>query len=330
MTSMQERETPAHGVDAVTQILNASSFFGRLGLPNAVVAIDTLKKQYRKVALLVHPDKCSDPRSKEAFQKLSEAFEALASESSQQSYLHEVRNPKTGSSSSFRKRKASQKADDSSQWWDTQTWEEFEKRFRHRDSAEAALHREFSDGLKAKHSLHQVYNQVLAAERSTEHCDRAAGLSQNDLWPPRASRSEANSKQPEALIARLLQLLTHLRTVHRYCLYCGCVFNSFEDLEQNCPGFTEQDHEKATSSSSRASKGTSTTTTTALESVDKVQLLEEDPLDAFMAGMQNQLNQDLKSSERSTKKRDQPQKGWSFEQQAQQNRNHMKRLKASR
>uniref|UniRef100_A0A7S1RTK1 DUF4187 domain-containing protein n=1 Tax=Alexandrium catenella TaxID=2925 RepID=A0A7S1RTK1_ALECA len=118
--------------------------------------------------------------------------------------------------------------------------------------------------------------------------------------------------------------MTHLRTVHRYCLYCGCVFDSFEDLERNCPGFTEQEHEDAPNPAARTSEET------ALAPAGQIEVFEEDPLDSFMAGMQDQLVKDIKSSTAATKNRDQPRKGWSFSQQEQQNRNEAKRTKRGR
>jgi DnaJ family protein C protein 8 len=58
--------------DIVEEILKTGSLFAVLGLPNAEVPVEDVKKQYRKRALKVHPDKCKHERAKEAFQKLSE------------------------------------------------------------------------------------------------------------------------------------------------------------------------------------------------------------------------------------------------------------------
>jgi len=112
--------------------------------------------------------------------------------------------------------------------------------------------------------------------------------------------------------------------VHRYCLYCGCVFDSFEDLERNCPGFTEQEHEDAPNCAARTSEET------ALAPAGQLEVFEEDPLDSFMAGMQDQLTKDMRSSTASAKNRDQPKRGWTFAQQEQQNRNESKRMKRNR
>ncbi|CAG9460922.1 unnamed protein product [Pedinophyceae sp. YPF-701] len=39
-----------------------------------------IRKQFRKVSVLIHPDKCSHPRAKEAFERLGEAVKQLTSE----------------------------------------------------------------------------------------------------------------------------------------------------------------------------------------------------------------------------------------------------------
>merc|ERR1712187_872826 len=89
-------------------------------------------------------------------------------------------------------------------------------------------------------------------------------------------------------LGRLVELLTHLRTVHCYCLFCGCVFESFEDLERNCPGFTEEEHEHSSTAAAR------TSTETAVVPADQIEVFEEDPLDAFMAGVQEEVVKDLR------------------------------------
>ena len=297
--------TRVGGADTVQRILDAGTLFGRLGLPRGLADISEVKRQYRQLALVVHPDKCNHVSAKEAFQKLSEAFDCLANETSQKAYLKQIGGKHDASAPKPRRRHrdseqgAGAKED---HWWDTRTWEEFEKRFRHRDAAEAALRTEFESGVKAKHMARRVRDCVLTAERSVEHCDRASGFPNSELWPP---KSRVNTRTEEDIdrdqirpeldsqnvaLERLLDLLTHLRTVHRYCLYCGCVFDSFADLERNCPGFTEEDHNRAPTSAAKKSKET------AMERSDQLVVFEPDPLDEFMAGVQDEVTNDMRKS----------------------------------
>ncbi|CAE8704321.1 unnamed protein product, partial [Polarella glacialis] len=159
-------------------------------------------------------------------------------------------------------------------WWDTKTWEEFEQRLKHRDRAEAALRKHFFIGLRARFEGRKVRYMVRSAERSVEHCDRNSGLPEGELWPPEsrqaareleeeAAKARATEPFPGAVdatlpnyaerpeldnpgiaIVRLLQLMTHLRTVHLYCIYCGCKYDSADDMDRNCPGITEEEHDE--------------------------------------------------------------------------------------
>ncbi len=37
-------------------------------------------------------------------------------------------------------------------------------------------------------------------------------------------------------------LLTHLRTAHCYCFFCGCGYGDTAEMEACCPGLTEEEH----------------------------------------------------------------------------------------
>jgi hypothetical protein len=41
----------------------------------------------------------------------------------------------------------------------------------------------------------------------------------------------------------IFSFLCHLKECYSYCYYCSYQGSSFEDLECNCPGITESDHE---------------------------------------------------------------------------------------
>ncbi|KAL6506009.1 hypothetical protein OROHE_022728 [Orobanche hederae] len=40
----------------------------------------------------------------------------------------------------------------------------------------------------------------------------------------------------------LLNILLKLRNEFHYCLFCGCRYDTMEELESNCPGINEDDH----------------------------------------------------------------------------------------
>ncbi|XP_022872266.1 J domain-containing protein spf31-like [Olea europaea var. sylvestris] len=53
-------------------------------------SIDEVKKQYRKLSLLVHPDKCKHPQAKEAFGALAKAQQILHDPSEREYLLNQV------------------------------------------------------------------------------------------------------------------------------------------------------------------------------------------------------------------------------------------------
>src|SRR5579862_2133842 len=38
------------------------------------------------------------------------------------------------------------------------------------------------------------------------------------------------------------EVLSYMREKYFYCFWCGCAYDSAEDLADNCPGLTEEDH----------------------------------------------------------------------------------------
>lgn len=319
-------EAAVQSETVIVQILSAHTLFGRLELPEEAVDTGVVRRQYRKLALAVHPDKCKDSRAKEAFQALSEAFEQLSTEAGQAKHLRQASDRPGVHAAAARRSKHQQEqqqreSDMRAKWWDTKTWEEFEERLKHRERAEAALKKQFSIGLRARFEWRKVRGQVRAAERSVEHCDRNAGLPESELWPPEARQAAREAEEeaaknihseaffgaaeatrpnyderpelddPNAAMARLLDLMTHLRTVHLYCLYCGCKYDSPGDMDRNCPGITEEEHDEATS----AAMQTSDETAVVLPS-DEPQ--GDDPLEAYMASIDEQLQKEEASSKK--------------------------------
>eukprot|EP01116_Phalansterium_solitarium_P022111 TRINITY_DN7183_c0_g1_i1.p1 TRINITY_DN7183_c0_g1~~TRINITY_DN7183_c0_g1_i1.p1 ORF type:complete len:372 (+),score=44.25 TRINITY_DN7183_c0_g1_i1:958-2073(+) len=77
----------------VKRLLDARNHFEVLNLvfeSGRLVSAKDVKKQFKKLALLVHPDKCiSEPHAAEAFKRLSAASECLSDVSKQESYIRE-------------------------------------------------------------------------------------------------------------------------------------------------------------------------------------------------------------------------------------------------
>ena len=65
----------------VNRILGAFKLnpFEQLGLP-FTATVEDVRRQYRKVSLMVHPDKCSHPRAQDAFEIVGQAQKELLEE----------------------------------------------------------------------------------------------------------------------------------------------------------------------------------------------------------------------------------------------------------
>ncbi|KAK0520938.1 hypothetical protein OC834_006846 [Tilletia horrida] len=57
-----------------------------------------------------------------------------------------------------------------------------------------------------------------------------------------ARRQEAEEFCILDAVARLSRTTAHLRSQLQYCLFCGCAYNSEEDMQAHCPGELEDDH----------------------------------------------------------------------------------------
>lgn len=60
---------------------------------------------------------------------------------------------------------------------------------------------------------------------------------------PLSSAQEARQFCALEASTRLKLTLDHLRKAHHYCLFCGCQYEDEEDLTNNCPGETEEEHD---------------------------------------------------------------------------------------
>ena len=47
----------------------------------------------------------------------------------------------------------------------------------------------------------------------------------------------------DLLFFRLEDVTAYLRSEHCYCIWCGCQFDSQDDLQNQCPGNTRAAHE---------------------------------------------------------------------------------------
>ena len=57
-----------------------------------------------------------------------------------------------------------------------------------------------------------------------------------------AAEEEEEEVSPFSPSEQLEMLTDYLRRSHLYCVWCGCAYNDEDDLRENCPGATREDH----------------------------------------------------------------------------------------
>ena len=56
------------------------------------------------------------------------------------------------------------------------------------------------------------------------------------------SIAEEAKAEANAVLLQLHDMLAFLRTHFCYCLWCGSAYDSLEQLQESCPGESEEDH----------------------------------------------------------------------------------------
>jgi rhodanese-related sulfurtransferase len=85
--------TSSGGDPHVATVMASRNAYVTLGLPVALTNdLSAVRKAYRRISLLVHPDKCADPMALAAFRKLYGAFESLCDLPLQQRLYADLQN----------------------------------------------------------------------------------------------------------------------------------------------------------------------------------------------------------------------------------------------
>ena len=81
--------------DEVKRVMSATTFYDIFGLKFGQFDEIIVRKEYRKLAIRLHPDKNSDPEATKAFQKVGEALQTLTDPGKRIRYDMELRKPKS-------------------------------------------------------------------------------------------------------------------------------------------------------------------------------------------------------------------------------------------
>eukprot|EP00811_Abedinium_folium_P033433 NODE_6397_length_1675_cov_10.587209.p1 GENE.NODE_6397_length_1675_cov_10.587209~~NODE_6397_length_1675_cov_10.587209.p1 ORF type:complete len:499 (-),score=139.47 NODE_6397_length_1675_cov_10.587209:178-1554(-) len=274
------------GPSIVNRVLAATTPAAALLVPasghgdrGAQVCEAELVARLKRLVDELHPDRCVNLRAAEAFERAARAFDMLS--------------VGTGASDD-----AMPELRPGEHWWDGRGSDELERLLEHRAALAAALAVEAPE-------LTALWPCIDDAERMCEHLDRSRGLTPNRRWPSmrRTVASAGAAGIASAANARLLDVVLHLRAVHRYCLLCGRSCDHAMELEALSPAaaagplLRRMIEQRASVSSTMAERdgaaggGTSVT-------VDAVGPLEEcvddcgmsvDPLDVYMETIYEEL-----------------------------------------
>ncbi len=92
-------------------------------------------------------------------------------------------------------------------------------------------------------------NNIKKAVRIISEIDERNSIPQHDLWPRDILNHSDDSldevddvESDNDITLKLNKRLNYLRSTHFYCLYCGCQYESVEELNNQCPGENYDDH----------------------------------------------------------------------------------------
>eukprot|EP01127_Copromyxa_protea_P012835 TRINITY_DN3377_c0_g3_i2.p1 TRINITY_DN3377_c0_g3~~TRINITY_DN3377_c0_g3_i2.p1 ORF type:complete len:230 (-),score=30.60 TRINITY_DN3377_c0_g3_i2:143-832(-) len=223
--------------EEVSRVLSASNFYSRLSLTAEMTQKSSVRQAYYKIALQIHPDKCTDARATDAFKHLSEAFETLYDTTTQETYLFSLSQPKRnvrGKCSARDDPRGKPKSPPPKQWR-KKSMEEVLRDLKKKEAEEKALREQFTANMKSRFANKRMIRDIETACRIAEDLDRQSGIEESELWPISNEIFDAGEQG-------LRQLLNHIRSSHFFCIYCGVRYDDQQDLEGNCPGPFHEDH----------------------------------------------------------------------------------------
>ena len=108
--------------DPVERVMAAGNEFETLGLAAAAVETSVVRRQYKKVSLVVHPDKSASPRAEEAFKKVFAAMKVLMDPVQQRAALRKAKGGGGGG--------GGEDLPEEFKWWQGTSVSEMEQAFR--------------------------------------------------------------------------------------------------------------------------------------------------------------------------------------------------------
>lgn len=105
---------------------------------------------------------------------------------------------------------------------------------------------EFRSNISSRYENKLIKADVKKARNIIEQMDMANDKPRNELWPTRTDLDEEVEESEFDLLIpemQLKQTILYLRSVYRYCIYCGCGFDTEQEMDNECPGEAREDHD---------------------------------------------------------------------------------------
>lgn len=111
----------------------------------------------------------------------------------------------------------------------------------------------FRRHMSGKFAERQTASDLYKSQKACEQLDRSKDLPciEKWFWPDVKDDNddkddddepEETDDEPEPF-EKLVSLTMYLRKTHQYCIWCGTKFDDDQDIADNCPGETAEDHE---------------------------------------------------------------------------------------
>lgn len=118
---------------------------------------------------------------------------------------------------------------------------EVEQDTEEQEKAHAEMLKRFQQRQKSQFKASLVQKDIRDARIACEQLDKECGYPESEFWFETSETTEdtETEENPEDL---LFQMMVYLRTKHFYCIYCGAKYDSYDELEEECPGIFREDH----------------------------------------------------------------------------------------
>ncbi|KAL9954758.1 hypothetical protein ACROYT_G042333 [Oculina patagonica] len=118
----------------------------------------------------------------------------------------------------------------------------------------------FRRHMSGKFAERQTSSDLYKSQKACEQLDKSKDLPcvENWFWPETKNEDDEEEKEEDTdeeeekeeeeeeelePSEKLVHLTMYLRRTHQYCIWCGTKFDDDQDMAENCPGDTAQDHE---------------------------------------------------------------------------------------